>query len=93
MLQELTYFDCSIVHDNLVVASFNKTAAEMLKLFASLDEQVTTGGWKLDRDSFSVVPSPDVEPGVPRAAMDGQEVQICMESSKNSIFIAMFDEI
>ena len=54
---------------------------------------MTAGRRELDRDSFPIVPSPDIEARVPRTAMDRQKVEIGMEPGEDGVFFAMFDEI
>lgn len=61
-------------------------------MLARLDEQVVAGR-NLDGDAIARVSCPDVQAWITGAAMDGEEVEVCVEAGKNCIVLAIFDEI
>ena len=89
----IRYRDSSIVYYDFVVPCSDETPGEMFQLLPGLHEQVTTGGWKLDEDTFSSISSPYVKAWVSRTAMNSQKVEVGVEASKDSIFVIIFHEI
>lgn len=60
----------------------------MFQLFASLDKKVVAVR-DLDRDTLSGVAGPDVQARIPRAAVNGEEVEVRVETGKNGVFLAI----
>ena len=61
-------------------ARLDQPAGDVLELLAGLDEQVVALG-DLDGNTFSCIAGPDVQAGIARAAVDGEEVEIGVEAS------------
>lgn len=64
----------------------------MFELLSSLNEKVIPFG-DLDGDTFPRVSSPDVQAGVTRATVNGQKVEIGVESSKNRVLLAKTNKV
>jgi hypothetical protein len=60
----------------------------VFQLFASLDKKVVAVR-DLDRDTLSGVAGPDVQARIPRAAVNGEEVEVRVETGKNGVFLAI----
>jgi len=73
-----------------VETSLDETPSDVLQLLSSLYEEVVALG-DLDSNALAGVASPDVEAGVARAAMNGQEVKVGVESSKDRVFLTILD--
>jgi hypothetical protein len=43
----------------------------------------------LDRDTLSRVAGPDVQARIPRAAVNGKEVEVRVETSQNGVFLTI----
>jgi hypothetical protein len=43
----------------------------------------------LDRDTLSSVAGPDVQARIPRAAVNGEEVEVRVETSQNGVFLTI----
>lgn len=82
-----------LIHYYLVVTGLDQATAEVLDLFACLDEQVPTCRRELYRYTLPCIARPDVKAGVPRATVDGQKVEIRVEAGKDSVIMAILDEI
>lgn len=65
----------------------------MLQLFPCLDQKISPSRWELDGNSLPCIAGPDVKTWVPWTAMDGQKVEIRMESGQNGIFFTIFIQI
>src|SRR6266404_8597470 len=87
------HLDSGVIHNYFVVACLDKTSAQVFQLLPGLHEQVTAGRWELHRNAFPSIPSPYVKARVSRTTVDGQEVEIRVEASKDGIFFAVFYKI
>lgn len=74
-------------------ARLDEATAEMLKLFPGLYKEEATGRRELDRDTFARVTSPHVQTGIPRTSMNGEEVEVGVETGKDSVFLPVLLEI
>jgi len=83
---------CLLVYNDLVEASLDQTTCDMLKLLASLDEEVVPLR-DLDRDALPSIARPDMETGIARAPVDCKEIKIGMETGENGVFLSVLDEI
>ena len=81
-----------LVDGDLMEASLDETTGDVLDLFASLDEEVVSGGHAYGNATASVA-SPDVEARVAGTAVDGEEVEIGVEAGEDSVFRAVFLEV
>lgn len=90
---QMTNLNCRVIDYNFVVPSFDQTAAEVLELFARLDQQVAACRRESYGNTFSRIACPNIQPWIPGTAMNGEEVEIGVESSKNGILLAILDEI
>ena len=81
-----------LVDDYLVEAGLDEAAGEMLELLSRLHEEMVTRG-DLDRDAVAGVAGPDVQAGVARAAVDGEEVEVGVEAGEDGVFCAVLSEI
>jgi hypothetical protein len=82
-----------VVYHNLVEAGLDQAACEMLQLFSRLYQQVVSTGRHAHGDALSRVSGPDVQARVARAAMDGQEVEICVKAGQDSVLLTVFGEV
>ena len=80
------------VDDYLMKAGFDEAAGDVFDLFSGLDEEIVSR-WNLDGDSVAGVSRPDVETWVARTAVDGQEVEICVEASQDGVELGIFVQI
>lgn len=87
------YLERSFVDHDLVETSLDQSTAQMLKLLASLNQQVSSFRRELNSNTLPTVTSPNVESGVARAAMDCEKVEVGVESCENGIFLAILHEI
>lgn len=67
-----------------MVARCDETPREVLELLPRLDEEVIPGG-DLDRNAGARVAGPDVETWVARAAVDGEEVEVGVETREDGV--------
>ena len=81
-----------LVDDDLVKTGLDETARYVLDLLASLDEQVVPGG-DLDGDAGARVAGPNMQARVPRAAVDGEEVEVGVEAGEDGVLGAVLDEV
>lgn len=81
-----------LVDDDLVVSGLDQTARRVLELLARLDEEVVPLR-DLDGDAVPRVAGPDVQTRVARAAVDGQEVEIRVETSEYGVLFAVLGEV
>jgi hypothetical protein len=84
--------ECRLVDDNLVVPGLDETAGDVLNLLTRLDEEVVSRR-DLDGDAGSRVAGPDVEAWVARAAVDGEEVEVGVETGEDGVLGAVLVEI
>jgi hypothetical protein len=75
-----------------VVSGLDQTARRVLELLARLDEEVVPLR-DLDGDAVPRVAGPDVQTRVARAAVDGQEVEIRVETSEYGVLFAVLGEV
>lgn len=68
-----------LIHDDLVEPGFDEAAGEMLDLLSGLNQEIVAR-WDLDGDAIAGVACPDVQAWVARAAVDGEEVEISVET-------------
>lgn len=73
-------------------ARLDETPGDVLDLLARLDKKVVSGR-NLDGDAVSGVAGPDVKARIPGAPVDGEEVEVCVKSSKDSILLAVLVQI
>lgn len=88
-----THLQRCFIHYYLVIPRLDQATAEVLDLFSCLDEQVPTCRREPHRYTLPSVARPDIETRVPRAAVDGQEVEIRVKSCKDRILLTIFDQI
>jgi hypothetical protein len=84
----LNHINCLLVHHNFMIPGLYQTAGNVFQLFASLDEKVVALR-DLDRYTLSGVAGPDVQARIPRAAVNGEEVEVGVEPSENGVFLAI----
>lgn len=73
----------------------------MLELLAGLHEEVAAAGvpgcgaWSRDAhgDAAAGVACPNVQAGIPRTSVDGEEIEVRVETCEDSVFDAVFFEI
>ena len=70
VMRRLSDLQGRLVHDDFVVARFNKPASDVFELFTSLDEQIVTSRRKLHGNTLSSVTGPDIKARVARPPMD-----------------------
>lgn len=75
-----------------MVSCFDETTCTVFELFASLDEEIIPLG-DLDGKSVAGVTGPDVEAGVAGAAVDGEEVEIGVETGEDGVLLGVFLEV
>jgi hypothetical protein len=75
-----------------VVSSLDQPTRGVLELLARLHEEVVPGR-NLDGNAVARVAGPDVEAGVARAAVDGEEVEIGVEASKDGVLCGVLGKI
>jgi hypothetical protein len=85
--------DSVFIHDDLVEPSLDKPSAQMFQLLTSLHQEITTSRGELDGNAFAGVASPDVQTRIARPAVDGEEIEVCMESGENSRGFVVLDEV
>lgn len=73
-------------------ASFDETTSDVLNLLACLDKEVVSW-WDLDGNTVSGVACPDVKTRVAGAAMDSEEVKICMKAGQDGVLFAVLDQV
>ena len=88
-----THLQRCFINHYLVITRLYQAATEMLDLFACLHEQVPTCRGKPHRYALPRIARPDVETRIPRATVDGQEVEIRVEAGKNGVLLTILDEI
>ena len=94
----IVYLPRRLVDHNLMVPRLHQPTAQVLELFASLHEQVTTRSrtrWlrEAHRDALAGVTCPDVQAWITGATVDSEEVQVGMEASKNGVLLSVLAEI
>ena len=88
----LNRLNCPVIDNDFVVPSLYEPARDVLDLLAGLNEEVIPGR-DLDGDAASRVASPDVQTGVARTAVDGEEVEVGVEAGENGVLGAVLDEV
>lgn len=73
-------------------ASFDETTSDVFDLLARLDEKVVSW-WDLDGNTVSGVACPDVKTRIAGASMNGEEVEICVETSQNGVLLTVLDQV
>lgn len=81
-----------LVDHDLMVASLDEASRKVLDLLARLDQEVVALG-DLDGDLLARVARPDVQAGVARAAVDGEEVEVCVEAGEDGILLAVLLQV
>jgi hypothetical protein len=79
-----------LVDNDFMEASLDQTTSDMLKLFPSLDQEVISvrnSNW----NTLSSIPRPDMESGVSRTSMDGEEIKIRVKSCQYRVFLSISD--
>lgn len=74
-------------HD-LVEASLDQSAGDVLQLLAGLDKQIAAPG-DLDGNAPAGVACPDMQARVARTPMDGQEVEVGVEAGEDGVDLAV----
>ena len=77
-----------LVDHDLVVARLDETTRQMLQLLPRLHQKVVALG-DFDGDLAPRVSGPDVQAGIPRATVDSEKVEICVEPGQDAIFLAI----
>lgn len=70
-------------------ARLYESTSDVLELLARLNQQVVPW-WYLYRNTVPSVASPNVKAWVAGAPMNGEEVEVGMETSENGILLAIF---
>lgn len=83
-LAPLNGLNGALVDDDLVVSGLDEPAGDVLDLLAGLDEEIVALG-DLDGDAGSRVAGPDIEAGVARTAVDGEEVEVGVEAGEDGV--------
>lgn len=91
-LASLNRLNGLVVDHDFVVAGFDETPRGVFELLACLDEEIVALG-DLDGDSVAGVAGPDVEAGVAGAAVDGEEVEVGVETGEDGVFFGVFGEV
>lgn len=91
-LAPLNGLNSALVDDDLVVSRLDEPAGDVLNLLAGLDEEVVALG-DLDGDAGSRVASPDVEAGIARTAVNGEEVEVGVEAGEDGVEGGVFVEV
>src|SRR5690606_16077974 len=78
----------ALVHHYLMIPGFHEPARDMFQLLAGLDQKVVARR-DFNRDAAARVASPDVEPRVSRAAVNGEEVEIGVETGEDGVDLAV----
>lgn len=71
----------------------HEPAADMLQLLARLHQQIAPLPRESDGDAPAGVARPDVQAGVARAAVDGEEVEVSVEACEDRVLCAVFGEV
>ena len=77
-----------LVDDNLMVAGLDEAPGDMLQLLSRLHEEVVSLG-DLDGNPLACITCPDMEAWIPRAAVDGEKVQIGVEAGQDGVLLAV----
>ncbi len=75
-----------------MVAGLDKSARQVLELLAGLDQQVVALR-DLDGNALARIARPDVQTRVARAAVNGQEVEVCVEAREDGAPLAVLLEV
>lgn len=75
-----------------MVSGLDEPAGDVLDLLAGLDEEVVALG-DLDGDTGAGIACPDVEAGVARAAVDGEEVEVGVEAGEDGVEGGVFVQV
>lgn len=81
-----------LVDSDFVEARLDEATGDVLDLLARLDEEVVTWGHAYGNATARVA-GPDVEAGVARTAVDGEEVEVSVEAGEDGVFGAVFPEV
>lgn len=81
-----------VIYNDFMEARFDETTSDMLQLFSSLDEQIIACR-NFDGYTFACISCPNMQARVARSPMNGQKIEIGMESSQDGIFLAILDQI
>lgn len=73
-------------------AGLDEAAGQVLELLTGLDEEVVAG-WDLDGEASAGVSGPDIEARVAGAAVNGEEVEVGVETGKNGVLFAVLGKI
>lgn len=92
LLALLDDLDGALVDNDLVEARLDQAARDVLELLAGLHKQVVAGR-NLDGDALAGVAGPDVQTGVARAAVDGEEVEVGVEAGEDGVLLAVLFEV
>lgn len=75
-----------------MVTCLDEPPGDVLKLLAGLNEQIVSRR-NFDRDSITGVPRPDVQSWIPRTTMDGEEVEIGVETGKDGVDFVVLSQV
>ena len=94
MIEKLlsTYLKRFVIYYDLMKASSDQSAGDMLQLFPCLDEEIIPLG-NFDWDALSSVTCPDIETRIARTTVNSQEIEVRMETSENGVFLPILGEI
>ena len=88
-----TNLDSVFVDDDLMEAGFNQSTAQVLELLPGLHEEVPPRRREFDGDTFACIACPNMQTWVARSSMDGEEVEIGVEASKDSVCLIVLDQV
>lgn len=91
-LPPLHRFERLLIDDDLMEASLDQAAGYVLDLLASLHKEVVARG-DLHRNAVASVARPDVKTWEAGTAVNGEEVEICMEPGKDRVLCSILVEI
>jgi hypothetical protein len=87
-LSTLNHINSLLVYYNFMIPGFYQAAGNIFQLFTGLDKKVVALR-DLDRDTLSGVAGPDVQTRIPRAAVNGEKVEVGVEPGENGVFLAI----
>lgn len=88
-----TDLDSCLVHNDFMEACLDEAARKVFDLLPRLHEKIATSRGESDGDTFSSVACPNVEPGVSGTTVDSEAVEICVETCKDCVLLAILCEI
>lgn len=92
LLAALHDLERGVVDNDFVKSGLDETAGQVLQLLAGLDQQVLSGR-NAHGDFPPRVPCPNVQARVSGATVNGQEVEVGVETCEDAILLAILLEI